>query len=111
MSVDLLEARAQPRSDQRQGGDLPKRWRVVPSGKRRIVRDEEDPRVAHQLDHLERPLLQGRHREREVEIAALDRVQEDWVRGRLFELNLDAWPLGSEPTEESGEDLCPGALE
>ncbi len=109
--VNLLEAGAQPRRDQRQAGDFPKRGRVGPGRERRIVRNEQDPRVAHQLHHLERPFLQRRHREGEVEVAALDGAQQHGVGGRLLELNLDTGPSGAEALEQRRQDARAGALE
>ena len=73
--------------------------------------DDEDVRVAQELDRLVRPRRARQRPEREVELAALDHLHElALVRGLLQE-HLDAGMRVREAAEERGEDADADALE
>ena len=76
-----------------------------------LGRDEEHVRVGEELQGLERAVEQRRHRESEVELAALDEPQQVLVRRGLGQLELDVRPLGHEAAHDGGEHARADALE
>ena len=74
---------------------------------RRVEGQDDDVGVAHQLHGLERPFADREHHEGEVELAALDQLEQAAVVGRLGELDGDVRPGVGELAEEARED--PGA--
>ena len=66
--------------------------------------------IAHQLDGLERPFADREHHEREVELAALDQLEEAAVVGRLGELHGDVRPGVGELAQEAREHPRADAL-
>ena len=84
--------------------------RGLPRGKRAVARDDEDVRVAHQVDRLERAVREWRAAEREVELARLDRREELRVGGGLGEPELDTGPVGQEAPHDAGKDTRAGGL-
>ncbi len=73
-------------------------------GERAVGRDEEDVRVAHQLERLERAVGERRAAEREVELARLDRRVQLRVGRRLGEPELDPGPVGQEAPHHARKD-------
>ena len=65
---------------------------------------DEDVRVAHQLERLERAVGQRRAAEREIELAGLDEGVEVGVGRRLREPELDSRPVREEAPHDAGED-------
>ncbi len=78
--LDLLRGAAGAVADQRMLDELAQRRRAVARGERRAGRDDQHVRVGEQLDRLVGAGLDRQHDEAEVELAALDEV--DQVRGR-----------------------------
>ena len=73
--------------------------------------NDEDVGVAQQLLRGERAVHEREHRERDVELAALDEPEQLVVDRRLRELDLDARPGGEEAPHQLGQDACADALE
>src|SRR5262245_17092733 len=111
VGVELLAAPAQAGADERQLGRLAQRDRLVPGREGRVGGDEQDPGVAHQLDRLERALGKRRHHEAQVELSALDVLEQLGIGGRLDQVHLDARPLLAEAAHQLGQDPRAGALE
>ena len=66
--------------------------------------------IAHQLHGLERPVAGREHHEGEVELAALDQLEQAPVVGRLGQLDGDVRPGGRELAQEPGEHVRAHAL-
>ena len=81
-------------ADQRQVPDL---GETRASGRRARARPgRQDVGVGEQLDGLEGPVQERRHRESEIELSALDEPDELLVGRRLGQLDLDLRPRDSE---------------
>ena len=98
-------------ADQRQLLELSQRRRRVAVGERRVGRDEQDVRVAEELDPVEGAFLERELAEREVELAPLDRLDELRVLHRLHQPDADEREALLEVTEQSGEEPRAHALE
>ena len=72
--------------------------------RRRVAPDDEHVRVAHQLERLERPGRQRQLDEAQVDVAALDRVIEREVGGRLDGTQRDVRPVDRIPPHQGRED-------
>ena len=79
-------------------------------GQRRVGREDDDVRVAHQLHRLERPVPDREHHEGEVELAALDQLEEVAVVGGLGQLHGDVGPGVGELAQQPREDARADAL-
>ena len=73
--------------------------------------DQQHVRVAQDLLGLERPLERRQHRERELELAALDEPEQVVVGRRLAQLELDVRPGGEEAPHHLREHLRADTLE
>ena len=108
--LDLVDAAALAVADQRHCRDLAEGRRLGPAGQRRVDREDDDVRVAHQLDGLERPLADREHHEGEVELAALDELEQAAVVGRLGQLDGHVRPGVRELAQQAWEHARAHAL-
>ena len=77
---------------------------------RRVGADDKQVGIAQQLDRLERALLQGKHGEGKVELAAFDQRQEIAIAGGFREADLDSRPADAELAQEGGQNARANAL-
>ena len=75
-----------------------------------VARDDRDVRVAQQLEHLERPVVDREDAEGEVELPGLDLVEEDGVV-LLVERHVEERPVRREAAQERGQHLRADRLE
>ena len=76
-----------------------------------LGRHEQHVRIAQELSVSNGPSSERQHREREVEVAALDEPEQVVVGCGLGQLELDAGPGGQEAAHHAGEHLRADALE
>src|SRR5262245_43882642 len=98
-------------ADEGKLGDLAQRERCSASSERRVGRNEQYPRVTHQLDHLERPIGQRLNGEADVEVTALDAREQLVLGDRFRQLDLDVRPFDPEAAKELRKDPGAGALQ
>ena len=82
----------------------------LPLRERRVRGRDEHVWVAHQLDRLERPALERKHAEADVDLAALHELEQLEVVVRLHEPDVDIRPLVAKCAEQRGEDARPDRL-
>jgi hypothetical protein len=90
--------------------DLGHRRAPAVGADRRVLGDEQQERVAQQLDGDERPLGERVEHEGEVELAALDQPQELALVGRLDERDLHVGQRGREAPDDARQDLRADAV-
>ena len=81
------------------------------AGERRACRDDEDVRVAEELDRLVRAGLDRQRPERQVELSALDHLQQLALVQRLAEHDLDLRMRLGEPSKKGRDDAGADTLE
>ncbi len=91
--LDALGRAACAIADERQVEDLAERRDFLPLRERRVGGRDEHVWVAHQLDRLERPALERKHAEADVDVAALHELEQLEVVVRLHEPDVDVRPL------------------
>ena len=111
LRLDLLHRAALVEPDQRLERDLLQRRRSLQGRERRARGDEQDVRVVQQLDRLVRAGGDGERPEREVELAALDHLEELALVDGLAEDDLDVRVRLGESAQERRQHAGPDALE
>ena len=98
-------------ADDRVQHDLLQRRRAFERSQGRACRNDEDVRIAQQLDGLVRAGYHRKRPERQVEVAALDHLEEVALVLRLAEDDLDVRVTLGEAAQQAGDDLRADALE
>ena len=107
----MIHRAAVVEADERLQHDLLQRRRALERGQRRPGRHDEDVRVAEELDGLVRAARDRERPEREVELAALDHLEQLALVLRLAEDDLDVRVALGEAAQQAGDDLRADALE
>jgi hypothetical protein len=111
MRLHLVHRPAVVEADERLERDLPQGRHALERGERRTGGHDEHVRVVQQLASLVGPGVERERPEGQVELPALDHVQELALVGGLAQDDLDRRVLRREPPQELRQDARAHALE
>ena len=96
--------------DERQAGHVGQRGAAAVAPQGRVLLDEQQERVAQQLDRDERAVGQREEHEGEVELAALDEAQQLALVGALHERDVHVGQRLGEAPDRARQDLGADAV-
>ena len=96
--------------DERQAGHVGHRGPGLLAPQRRVLLDEQQERIAQQLDRDERAVGQREEHEAQVELAALDEAQQLALVGRLHQRDVHVGERRGQATDRARQDLGADAV-